>query len=77
MLIVASVCGSSSPRISWRKKTIPAVSPRYVVEYLVTNDSRVVNIIGIGDRGNGSNIKALKNALKKEYGIELRYTDFN
>ena len=37
---------------------------RYVVEYLVTEDSRVVNILGIGARGNGSNMKSLKNALR-------------
>lgn len=52
-------------------------SARYVLEYLETNDARVANILGIADRSNGSNLKALKNALEKEYGIELHYTDFN
>ena len=50
---------------------------RYVVEYIVTEDSRVVNILGIGARGNGSNMKSLKNALSKEYNLVLKYSDFN
>lgn len=56
---------------------IKAGNGRYVVEYLETDNSRIVNILGIGDRSNSANMKALKKAMKTYYDIDLQYTNFN
>ena len=46
---------------------------RYIIEYIETNDSRVVNILGIGDRSNNRNMNALEKAMLTNYGIVINY----
>ena len=46
---------------------------RYIIEYIETNDSRVVNILGISDRSNNRNMNAIEKAMLTNYGIVINY----
>ena len=46
---------------------------RYVVEYLATDDVRVVNILGVADRNNQATLDSLEKAMLTNYGIVINY----
>lgn len=46
---------------------------RYVVEYLETDDARVVNILGVADRNNQATLNSLEKAMLTNYGIVINY----
>lgn len=46
---------------------------RYVVEYLETDDARVVNILGVADRNNQATLDSLEKAMLTNYGIVINY----
>ena len=61
--------GKKSTKISNNKVLIKGAHGRYVVEI----SGNQVNVLGIGDRGNATNMSNFRDLMNEKYGLNLQY----